>query len=102
MVVRAVSLLTMDLSTHSLSAMLTLTGIRSLIRFGKARAPLAHSVLYPRWLYMTLYLNRFRGEPAISEFDWPFTPSHRSSPSFSTDVSSALQYVLPHLQPVHG
>ena len=25
-----------------------LLGIRSLIRFGKARAPLAHSVLYPR------------------------------------------------------
>ncbi|EOZ3554930.1 LysR family transcriptional regulator, partial [Salmonella enterica subsp. enterica serovar Hadar] len=22
------------------------------------------------------YLNSFRGEPAISRFDWPFTPSH--------------------------
>jgi hypothetical protein len=39
----------MDLSTHSLSAVLELTGIRSLVRFGKARAPLAHPVLYPRW-----------------------------------------------------
>ena len=26
-----------------------LLGIRSLVRFGKARAPLAHPVLYPRW-----------------------------------------------------
>src|SRR4029078_8576625 len=33
---------------------------------------------------------------------WPFTPSHKSSPSFSTDVCSVLQCVLPHLQPAHG
>jgi hypothetical protein len=26
-----------------------LIGIRSLVRFGKARAPLADPVLYPRW-----------------------------------------------------
>ena len=25
----------------------------------------------------------FRGEPAITEFDWPFTPTHNSSPQFS-------------------
>ena len=102
MVVRAVSLLTTDLSTHGLSATLSLIGIRSLVGFGKDLSPLAHPVLYPRWIYVTLYLNRFRGEPAISEFDWPFTPSHRSSPSIATDVGSVLQYVLPHLQPAHG
>jgi hypothetical protein len=39
----------MELSPHSLSATIVLTGIRSLVRFGKARAPLAHPVLYPRW-----------------------------------------------------
>ena len=38
----------MDLSTHRLFAGLVLLGIRSLVRFGKARAPLAHPVLYPR------------------------------------------------------
>ena len=27
----------------------------------------------------TLYLYRFRRKPAISEFDWPFTPIHNSS-----------------------
>ena len=39
--------------------MLKLTGIRSLVRFGKARAPLAHPVLYPRRSFMTHYLNSF-------------------------------------------
>jgi hypothetical protein len=38
----------MDLITHGLSAVIVLFGIRSLVRFGKARAPLAHPVLYPR------------------------------------------------------
>jgi hypothetical protein len=31
--------------------------------------PLAETVLYPQELYMRRYLNSFRGEPAISEFD---------------------------------
>ena len=64
--------------------------------------PLAITVLYPQELYMRLYLNRFLGEPAISEFDWPFTPNHRSSPHIATCVGSALQSVLPNLQPGHG
>ena len=45
------------------------TGIRSLIGFGSRVGPLAHSVLYLRRKYARLYLNIFRGEPAISEFD---------------------------------
>src|SRR3954465_6237943 len=51
---------------------------------------------------MTLHLNAFRGEPAITKFVWPFTPIHSSSPPFSTDVCSALHGVLPPLQPGHG
>jgi len=51
---------------------------------------------------MTLYLNRFRGEPAISEFDWPFTPNHKSSTPFATGYGSALQFLLQNLQPAHG
>ena len=31
-------------------------------------------------------LKLFRGEPAISGFDWNFSPTHSSSPPFSTDV----------------
>lgn len=47
----------------------------------------------------TLYLNRFRRKPAISEFDQPFTPREKSSPCFATHVSSVLQNVLPFFQP---
>ena len=32
----------------------------------------------------TRHLNAFRGVRAISKFDWPFTPTHTSSRSFST------------------
>ena len=35
---------------------------------------------------MRLALKLFRGEPAISGFDWNFSPIHKSSPPFSTDV----------------
>ena len=38
---------------------------------------------------MRLALKLFRGEPAISGFDWNFSPIHTSSPPFSTDVRSA-------------
>jgi hypothetical protein len=49
-----------------------------------------------------LYLNRFRGEPAISRLDWPFTPTHKSSERFSTHTGSGLHSVLPELHPAHG
>ena len=48
------------------------------------------------------YLNMFRREPAISQFDWPFTPIHSSSERFSTHNGSVLHSVLPELQPGHG
>ncbi len=51
---------------------------------------------------MTLHLNAFRGEPAITEFDWPFTPTHSSSPRFSTLVGSGLHTLLHVLHPGHG
>ena len=63
-----------------------LTGIRSLIEFGKLCGPLAHSVLYLLFTNTRLALKLFRGEPAISELDWNFSAIHRSSPPFSTDV----------------
>ena len=97
-----VSLLAMNLITHSLTAVQHVIGIRSLIGVGKLVGPLAHLVLYPRYTNTTLPLKAFRREPDISEFDWPFTPNHSSSPSFSTLVGSVLQCVLPHLQPGHG
>ena len=78
-------------------------GIRSFIRFGKDFSPLAHLVLYlQKSVYSTHYLNSFRGKPAIYEFGWPFTPYHRSSARFSTQVGSVLHSILLELQPAHG
>ena len=51
---------------------------------------------------ITLHLNAFRGVRAISEFDWPFTPTHRSSEDFSTSTGSVLHCMLLQLQPAHG
>ena len=53
-------------------------------------------------LASTLHLNAFRGVRAISQFDWPFTPTLRSSEVFSTTTSSVLHAVLPALQPAQG
>jgi hypothetical protein len=92
----------MDVITHGLTPVVHSTGIQSLTGVGKRVSPLAQSVLYLRRTSTRLYLNIFRGEPAISKFDWPFTPTHSSSPDFSTSVSSVLHSVLPELQPGHG
>ena len=43
-------------------------------------------MLYLRKTRMRLALKLFRGEPAISGFDWNFSAIHSSSPPFSTDV----------------
>ena len=43
-------------------------------------------------LFLTLHLNAFRGVRAISQFDWPFTPTHKSSEDFSTSTGSVLQW----------
>jgi hypothetical protein len=92
----------MNLSAHSLTPRLQVYGIRSLNGFGNLVRPLAQSVLYLRSLYLRLALKLFRGEPAISGFDWLFTPTHSSSPSFSTLVGSSLHEVLLSLHSGHG
>jgi hypothetical protein len=97
-----VSLFTTDVSTRRVSPILSCRVFGVQLGLVSCLDPLAHLVLYPPTLYMRRYLNSFRGEPAITRFDWSFTPSHKSSPSFATDVGSVLQCVLPHLQPAHG
>ena len=62
-----------------------------MIRFGKLCSPLANSVLYLHHTYTRLALKLFRGEPAISEFDWNFSAIHKSSEQFSTYTGSVLQ-----------
>jgi hypothetical protein len=62
-----------------------------------------HPVLYLlRTHFPRLYQNIFRGEPAISELDWPFTPTLKSSQRFSTHMGSVLHRLLRRLQPAQG
>ena len=76
----------MKLISHGLTPKHQLHGIRSLISFGRLCGPLGYSVLYLRKSNLRLALKLFRGEPAISGFDWNFSAIHKSSPPFSTDV----------------
>ena len=78
--------MTAELISRGLTPIHHLSGIRSLIGFGKLCGPLAHSVLYLHETNLRLALKLFRGEPAISGFDWNFSAIHRSSPPFSADV----------------
>jgi hypothetical protein len=68
-VVWALSLSTTELISRSLTPAIRDNGIRSLVGFGNPVRPLAHPVLYLHYSVARLYLNIFRGEPAISEFD---------------------------------
>jgi len=42
----------------------------------------------PRYSYLKQYLYTFRGEPVITNLDWPFTPNNKSSQDFATSTSS--------------
>ena len=78
-------------------------GIRSLADLGNPVRPLSHPVaLPPPGEHATLHQNAFRGEPAITESDWPFTPTHSSSPRFSTQAGTVLHALLHAPQPGHG
>ena len=90
-----------DVSTRALTANkhLTAFGVCQDLIGGEALA--SNQSLYLCKTLLTLHLNAFRGVRAISEFDWPFTPTHTSSKSFSTLTGSALRSVLPGLHPDH-
>ena len=75
-------------------------GVRQDLIGGEALA--SYRSLYLRHSRPRLHLNTFRGVRAISKFDWPFTPTHRSSESFSTLTGSDLQTESPVLHPAHG
>ena len=55
-------------------------------------------MLYLHQTNTRLALKLFRGEPAISGFDWNFSPIHTSSPPFSTDVRSGIDHPVSGLQ----
>ncbi len=74
-------------------------GVRQDLIGGEALA--SYRSLYLSWSCHTRHLNAFRGVRAISKFDWPFTPTHNSSRSFSTLIGADLHPVLPGLHPGH-
>ena len=65
----AVSLLTTKLSPRRLTHRDVLVAFGVWLGLVTSTWPLAHSVLYLHKIYRWLYLNTFRGEPAISTFD---------------------------------
>ena len=98
----AVSLLCDELSPAVLTATVVHFGIRSLTGMGIRKDPRPNQRSTPEGEFVTLALKLFRGEPAISEFDWNFSANHRSSKGFVPPPGSALHVVLPTLQPAHG
>ena len=99
----AVSLSTTKLSPRRLTHLHPVLAFGVCLGLVTCTRPLAHSVLYLQdSLIKWLYLNTFRGEPAISTFDWHFTPTHSSSPSFATLVGASLDEVSPSLHSDHG
>ncbi len=85
----AVSLLTMELIPHGLTAKHHLKAFGVWLNLVGLR-PLIHPVLYLPKTNLTLYLNTFRREPAISGFDWHFTSTHNSSQQFALYTGSVL------------
>ena len=87
----AVSLLTMDLITHSLTAGHLLDHSEFDIIQYLGMRPSWFQCSTCRGVSPTLALKLFRGEPAIAVFDWNFSASHSSSANFSTVFGSVLQ-----------
>ena len=75
-------------------------GVCQVLIGGEALA--TYQSLYLRRTLARLHLNTFRGVRAISEFDWPFTPTLSSSKSFSTLTGADLHVALPTLHPGQG
>ena len=98
----AVSLSCIELSPDVLTATVKSLGIRSLTGMGIREDPRPNQSSTPERYFVTLALKLFRGEPAISEFDWNFSANHRSSKHFAACGGSVLHVVLPTLQPAHG
>src|ERR671932_2922434 len=97
-----VALSTTKLSPRRLTRAAVAPGIRGLVGCGKHCAPWPIQSPTPRGADQRLPLKAFRGEPAISGFDWHFTSIHSSSPRFAPLVSAGLHGALPPLHPGHG
>ena len=85
----AVSLSTMKLIPHCLTPKDHLEAFVVWLGLVSSR-PLTHPVPYLPKTALRLYLNTFRGEPAISGFDWHFTSTHSSSHTVALVTGSDL------------
>lgn len=71
-----------------------------MIRVSKREAPSPNQCATSTVIHvLRLYLNTFRGEPAISRFAWHFTATHKSSQPFVTDPGSGLHARIPRASP---
>ena len=91
----------MELSPHSLTFEIRIPSIRSLVEDGNLADPSSFSAL-PLGLISKLAQKLFRGEPAITEFDWNFSSNHNSSPCVARQVGSDLPLLLHRVHPGHG
>jgi hypothetical protein len=97
-----VSLSTTDVGTRRLTRAACPLAFAVCPRLVSGEAPAQEQRSTSRGSDARLYLNTFRGERAISVFDWHFTPTHKSSERFVTHTGSALHVLLGTLQPAHG
>ena len=98
----AVSLSSAELSPDVLTAISRQTVFVVCERWVPVKAPVVNRALPPFVAYMTLALKLFRGEPAISKFDWHFTANHSSSKHFAACSGAVLTPLLRGLQTGHG
>jgi hypothetical protein len=86
MMVWAVSLLSAELSPDVLTAVVPHIVFVVCQGWVPLARPSPKQSSTPRCYRTTLALKLFRGEPAISRFDWHFTANHRSSGHFATSL----------------
>jgi hypothetical protein len=89
-VIWVVSLLSVKFIPHGLTPGLNLMAFVVWLGLVSFLPPSPSSALPPRDIFPRLHLNAFRGEPAISEFDWHFTSTHSSSSVFAPTNGSDL------------
>ena len=90
----------MELSSHCLTPVPAPTAFVVCPGSVSGKPPRRISALPPWWPGGTrLYLNTFRGEPAISGFAWHFTATLRSSLQFVTWTGSGLHGRVPPASP---
>jgi hypothetical protein len=91
----------MELRPHGLTAVLNLWYSEFDRGSGLSAYPLL-PVLYPQREHTTQARKLFRREPAITEFDKLFTPTHKSSRDVAQSMGSDLPPDLSDVHPAHG